>query len=164
MGSGKTSSGKTLARKMDFDFIDLDELIVKKQGRSIAEIFNKEGEKYFRNLESENLKLLERISSTIVSVGGGTPCFNDNMNWMNAEGLTVYLKLDPGAIYMRLKNADKKRPLIAGKSKTEMLEFIHRSLEKREKYYSKAKLIIEAKNLRIDKLMEGIRNSPHFQN
>lgn len=164
MGSGKTSYGKRLAHAMDFDFIDLDEYIVQKQGRSVNEIFKEEGEDYFRNLEAENLRLFGDIQDTIFSVGGGTPCFNNNMSWINSNGFSLYLKLDTGAIYTRLKNATQKRPLIAGKTKEEIIEFINASLDERESFYSKAKLIVDAKDLSIKKLLELIKNSSDFQN
>ena len=158
MGSGKTSLGKKLARKRDMNFIDLDKFIEEKERTTIFSIFKKKGEDYFRIVESENLKLLKGLKNTIVSTGGGAPCYFDNMDWMNANGLTVYLKMDPKMLFNRLKSSKNDRPLLKNKSKKEKLAYIHEKLAEREKYYEKAKIIVEAKGLKADDLSNLIES------
>src|SRR5437773_11285939 len=91
MGSGKTFFGKQLAQLLNYEFIDLDELIGKNEGATIAEIFFSKGEAYFRSKESSLLKSLSQNENAVIATGGGTPCFHDNMKWMNEHGITVYL-------------------------------------------------------------------------
>ncbi len=158
MGAGKTTYGKKLARHLNFDFIDLDTYIVNKTGKSINQIFKKEGEKYFRNLETENLRLLRETNNIIISVGGGAPCFHDNMNWMNENGITIYLKLDSASIYSRLSKAKAERPLIAEKSKSEILEYIKNTLKERGAFYEQANIVIDSKDLSTKKFAEIIKD------
>ena len=158
MGAGKTTYGKKLAIYLNFDFIDLDTYIVNKTGKSINHIFKKEGEKYFRNLETENLRLLRETNNIIISVGGGAPCFHDNMNWMNENGITIYLKLDSASIYSRLSKAKAERPLIAEKSKSEILEYIKNTLKERGAFYEQANIVIDSKDLSTKKFAEIIKD------
>lgn len=148
MGSGKTTLGKKLAARMKYNFIDLDEFIQNKTGKEIREIFRESGEEVFRQIESDNLRLLGEIENSIVSPGGGTPCFYDNMDWMNTAGYTVYLRQTPEFLYSRLKNSKTKRPLISSLDPEQLLEFIRKTLNEREKYYEKAQLVIDAKDMK----------------
>lgn len=153
MGAGKTTYGLKLAHCLNFDFIDLDAQIVELEGKSISRIFKEKGEKYFRSVEAENLRSLDGIDNVVISLGGGAPCFHDNIKWMNDHGLTIYLKLDAKSIYSRLSNAKSERPLISDKSKTEIQDYINTTLTEREVFYEQAKIVIEAKNLKIKKLL-----------
>jgi shikimate kinase len=159
MGSGKTTLGRKTALRMGLNFIDLDEFIQSKEGKSIRQIFATTGEKEFRQIEAENLRLLEKIEQTIISVGGGAPCFYENMDWMNQRGFTIYLKQSPEFLYSRLKSSKSERPLIKGLKKKELYDFIVESLEERSVFYEKAKLILNAKNLKPKQLQEEIENA-----
>lgn len=148
MGCGKSTLGKKLARRLGFDFIDLDHLIESKQSKSIPEIFASYGEERFRQIEADNLRLLQAIQNVVISTGGGAPCYYQNMEWMNAHGLTIYLKMTPERLFARLTASKKQRPLIQGKSKEELLDYISPMLEKRKEFYEASKLILEADDLK----------------
>ncbi len=159
MGSGKTTIGKKLARRMQYNFIDLDDFIENKEAKKIRHIFAISGEKEFRQIEAENLRLLEKIQDTIVSVGGGAPCYHENIEWMNQNGFTVYLKQSPEFLFTRLKSSKAKRPLIKGLKKKELYEFIVTSLEERSIYYEQAKLVVDSKDLKPKDLEAIIREA-----
>jgi len=142
MGSGKTFTGKKLAVQIGYDFIDLDECIEKEEDRPISEIFKKEGETHFRELERLCLKKLGQHEKVVVATGGGTPCFFDNMEWMNAHGLTIYLNTPLEILLERLKNEKTHRPLIAGKMEEEWTVFIEQLLNHRKPFYEQAHLFV----------------------
>ncbi len=150
MGSGKSTLGKALATILSVPFIDMDNAIELMSGQSISEIFEKHGEAYFRNLESKALKDMEGVEAAIVACGGGTPCFNDNLEWMNKEGLTIYLKLSPQSIVQRLKNKRDERPLIKNKSEKELHDFIEQHLNSRTVFYEQAQLIYSTDELSLE--------------
>ncbi len=143
MGSGKSTLGKRLARKLNFSFIDLDEEIERKENRLIRKIFEHEGEEYFRKIEAECLRGLLERDDLVVSTGGGTPCFHGNMEWMNQEGTTIYLMLSPAALVTRLSGRTTFRPLLKGMKEGEMLPFIMSRLKDREVFYKKSRIIID---------------------
>lgn len=157
MGVGKTTYGLKLARALNFDFIDLDARIVSAKGRSVKQIFDQEGEAYFRSLEAENLRLLGESSNVVVSLGGGTPCFHNNMQWLNDSGLTVYLKMDSKSIYSRLTKAKSERPLISDRTESEIFEYIESTLKEREAYYEQSKIVVEAINLKTKELVTIVK-------
>lgn len=147
MGCGKTTMGKKIARKIDLPFIDMDQQIVEQTGMSIANYFSLHGEDKFRELESQILRSIPQNKGAIISTGGGTPCFNDNMQWMNEMGISVYLKLPAKALLKRLSGKEGvSRPLLQGKSEEELLDFIINKLNEREVFYQKAHLVIETLN------------------
>jgi shikimate kinase len=141
MGSGKTTAGKKLAGLLGWSFTDLDRKIEEHAGMTIPEIFSGFGENYFRLVESEMLRALEGVSGHVISTGGGTPCFSDNMDFMIATGLTIYLKLTPEQLQSRLSVSKDKRPLIHGLRGKELTDFINEKLEFREKWYNRAELV-----------------------
>ncbi len=153
MGSGKTTVGKKLSNKLHIPFLDLDQEIEKKEGKTIAQIFALHGEKYFREIEHEVLIALIEKESFVLSTGGGTPCFYDNMEHMKQSGTSIYLQLHPKSLTDRLIHAKNQRPLIQNKSEDEILEFITNLLEKREAYYMKSDLIAKGENLSASKLL-----------
>src|SRR5215217_1973749 len=104
MGSGKTFVGKKLAQLLKTTFIDLDEVIEKSEEKTISQIFSQNGEEFFRERESHYLKSLSERSNVVIATGGGTPCFHDNMKWMNENGITIYLKAKSEILFDRLKN------------------------------------------------------------
>ena len=143
MGSGKTTLGKKLSKLANLPFIDLDQQIVDTSGMSISDYFKQHGEEQFRLLEEETLKSTPTHSGAIVSTGGGTPCFHDNMTWMNEHGLTLYLNLAPKVIFDRLLASERSsRPLLASMDDDELLSSIEDKLENRSPFYEKAQIQI----------------------
>jgi shikimate kinase len=145
MGSGKSHTGQLLAKALGYPFQDLDDLIENTEGSKIAAIFDKHGEAYFRTLENRCLKSLGNKCPIVVATGGGAPCFLDNMNWMNQNGITIYLKTAPELLFSRLKNQTAERPLLRGRSEADLLAFITTKLAERSVFYEKAILMIEQK-------------------
>ncbi|MBF90932.1 MAG: shikimate kinase [Flavobacteriales bacterium] len=152
MGSGKTTLGRKLAYILQYQFIDLDEYIEKQEGRKISHIFEEYGEDYFRKLERVYLHRVIDKEDLVISTGGGTPCFFDNMNQMNEYGKTIYINIHPKALLPRLLSSPSTRPLLAGKDEKEMLDYVFKTLRSREKYYHKAKRIVTGYNLTARKL------------
>lgn len=157
MGSGKSTLGKQLSRKLYFNYIDQDEYIEQKTGISVGEYFSKYGEEAFRKLEHESLKELIKLDNTVISTGGGAPCFYNNMDIMNENGIAIYLKMNPEVLKSRLKYAQNERPLIKGKTEEELLEFIKSKLAEREHFYMKARHVIESMDLKADDLFQLIK-------
>ncbi|MFI3262561.1 MAG: shikimate kinase [Rikenellaceae bacterium] len=157
MGSGKSTLGKSLARKLMMEFCDMDALIEKQEQCSTSEIFATKGENYFRECETEYLKNLSSDQNFVVATGGGAPCFNGNMDIMNQKGETVYLDIKPGILTSRLKFGKAKRPLIASKTDEELLEFVEGALEHRNEFYRKAKYIIKGDNIKVDDIINALK-------
>ncbi|WP_185851157.1 shikimate kinase [Blattabacterium cuenoti] len=146
MGSGKTSIGKILSKKSKLKFYDLDELLMRDQKKSISNIFKDKGEKVFRKIEHTMVKnFLKKHHKYIFSVGGGTPCYYDNMNLLNLLSKTFYLKGDAETLFKRLYKEKKKRPLISHLSKNELFLFIKKHLSERVFFYEKSYKEIEIK-------------------
>lgn len=139
MGSGKTTVGKALSKDMGIPFYDLDWYIESRMRKTVAQIFAELGEEGFRKIEYNMLHEVAEFENVIISCGGGTPCFFDNMDYMNGQGETVYLKASPEVLYGHLKMGKTERPLLKNKTPEEMQVFIAEQLEKREPFYSKAK-------------------------
>ncbi len=158
MGSGKSTVAKKIARKMDYNWIDLDTLIQEQQGASISAIFDKEGEEAFRLMEQQALYSCSNINDTIVSLGGGTPCFFDNMEWIKNNSISVYLKMPAKVLLNRLQNAKQHRPLLESKDEFELLKFIQQQLGEREKYYLQADIIYPALSVSLEQLIQEINN------
>lgn len=152
MGSGKSTVGKELSSKLGLPFFDLDTEIEKAAGTTITEIFKSKGEAWFREQEHSLLRTLSRHENAVISCGGGTPCYYDNMEFMNSHGVTVYIKLSAKALLERLLTDQDSRPLIAGKSPVELLKFISELLEKREDFYRKASFTTKGINLNVEEL------------
>jgi shikimate kinase len=159
MGSGKTTAGKKLASLLGWSFTDLDKTIEEHCSMTISQIFSNHGETYFRNIESEILKGLKFPANTVVSTGGGTPCYSDNMTHMIESGLTIYLKLSPGQLKSRLSESTAERPLIDGMDNDSLMAFIQEKLSLREKWYNRAEITIDAFNLDIDLLHNMIKSA-----
>jgi len=141
MGSGKSTTGMKLATLLGWPFIDLDRSIEEHTGLSIPEIFSRHGETWFREVESETLKNLRSLTKGVISTGGGTPCYGENMDYMLETGLTIYLKLTPGQLRSRLSGTSGQRPLIKDLGDEDLLRFIEEKLAIREKWYNRAELI-----------------------
>lgn len=147
MGAGKTTAGRELAKELGLDFIDLDHFIQARFQKTVGQIFQEVGEEEFRKIESNILKEIGEFENIVISTGGGTPCFFDNIDYMNRVGTTVYLKATPEALAERLNTCKEKRPLIKDKDEEELYSFVIESLAKREPFYSKAKIIFETEQL-----------------
>lgn len=142
MGCGKSSIGRPLAKRLGLKFVDMDAEIERRCGVSVQQFFADRGEEAFRRLERELLRELISAEDTVVATGGGVPCFFDNMELMNGAGVTVYFKLAPEKLAARLEHGKAKRPLLRGKSQRELVEYIRENLERREPFYSRARLIV----------------------
>jgi shikimate kinase len=157
MGSGKSTAGKELAYALGWYFLDLDEEIESKAGKSIKDIFSEHGEEHFRQMESNILMGLETDKDSVISAGGGTPCFGSNMDFMLKTGLVVYLKMTPAQLKSRLENSLHNRPLINNIGEADLLPYITTKLSEREKHYLRAPIIIDVISLDIKVLAEMIR-------
>jgi shikimate kinase len=142
MGSGKSTVGRELATALNLQFIDLDSYIEERNFKTIPEIFDSVGEDGFRKAEQRALHEISEFENVVVATGGGAPCFFDNMELIKQTGISVYLNGTPRIIAERLMNSKTERPLIKGKSKKELAEFIHETLNKRDYWYKQASLII----------------------
>ena len=143
MGAGKTTIGKALSKELGIIFYDLDWYIESRMRKTVSEIFAERGEEGFRKIEYNMLHEVAEFEDVIISCGGGTPCFFDNMDYLNQQGLTVYLKAEPEVLYKHLQMAKVERPLLKGKSKEELLTFIKEQLDKREPFYTKARYTLD---------------------
>lgn len=143
MGAGKTTIGKALAKELGVTFYDLDWYIESRMRKTVAQIFAEKGEEGFRKIEHNMLHEIAEFEDVIVSCGGGTPCFFDNIDYMNQQGPVVYLKADPEVLCKHLAMSKNDRPLLRGKSPEELITFIREQLEKREPFYTKARYTLD---------------------
>ena len=143
MGAGKTTIGKALSKELGIIFYDLDWYIENRMRKTVSQIFAERGEEGFRKIEYYMLHEVAEFEDVIISCGGGTPCFFDNMDYLNQQGQVVYLKAEPEVLYKHLLMAKVERPLIKGKSQEELLTFIREQLERREPFYSKARYTLD---------------------
>lgn len=147
MGTGKSYWGKRWADQHDLSFFDLDQEVEESTGLKIPQIFEQYGEGYFREKERDQLYNFAKREKFILSTGGGTPCFFNNMQWMNQIGLTVYLKTPLPIIKERLVKEKSHRPLIRKYNEQEIEDFIKSSLQKRKKYYDLAHIILNTESI-----------------
>lgn len=154
MGTGKSHWSKQWAELYNMSFLDLDELIEKAEEKSVVDIFEKAGEDYFRIKEASILRDQCMNQNCIISCGGGTPCFHDNMAWMNENGFTVYLAASPSYILKNVLEEKEKRPLVKNVNEAELLFFIEQKLKERIPFYSQANLVLDAETLDINCLKD----------
>ena len=147
MGCGKSTMGRAVSQLTGVPFIDLDNYIEGRYHMSVKEIFAKHGEEGFRDIERRMLQEVADFEDVIVACGGGTPCFFDNMEYMNAHGTTVFLNTPIPRLHSRLMRGRHKRPLIANKSEEELLEFIKKALADRWEHYAKAQIEFSSERL-----------------
>ncbi len=147
MGAGKTTLGKAFARAMGLSFVDLDWYIEERFHKTVSQIFSDKGEEGFRELEKRMLHETGDFEDVVISVGGGTPCFFDNMDYMNEVGETVFLDVNVKVLFRRLKIAKQQRPLLAKKTDEELMAFIEEALQKRLPFYTKAKHVFNGEQL-----------------
>lgn len=158
MGAGKTTVGKALAAELGVTFYDLDWYITMRYHRTVPELFAERGEEGFRDLERRMLHEVAEFENVVVSCGGGTPCYYDNMDYMNSLADTVYLKAKPEVLAMHLRMGKGKRPLIEGKTPEELETYVQETVAQREAFYNKAKYTLDVSLLdNFTKIQESVR-------
>lgn len=158
MGAGKTTVGRALSKAIGVPFYDLDWYIEQRMRRSVRQLFDERGEEGFRRVERNMLHEVAEFEEVILSCGGGTPCFFDNMDYLNLQSETVYLKATPEVLYAHLKMGKSVRPLLLNKTPEEVEAFVKQQLQQREPYYSKAKHVLDVNVLDSrDKVRVSVR-------
>ena len=158
MGSGKTTLGKAFARELKLEFIDLDWYIEARFHKTVSQIFAERGESGFREIERNMLYEVGEFEDVVIAAGGGTPCFFDNVDYMNRSGKTVFLTASDEVLFRRLKIGKAKRPLLANKSDDELMGTIKSALEKRLPFYEKATYRFDADMLESrSQIRESVR-------
>ena len=155
MGAGKTTIGKQIAKCLGWQFVDMDLFIENRYHKAIPDLFAEKGEEFFRKIEHTILQEVAQFENTVISTGGGAPCFFDNMEMMNRTGITVYLKTPVSELVQRLLVCKQERPLIKNKNREELTLYIAGHLEKRESWYNCATLVfpVERMHTRQDIIM-----------
>ena len=143
MGAGKTTLGRPLSKVMNLEFIDLDNFIEARYHKTVKDIFAEVGEAGFRQIEHRSLEEVADYENVVIALGGGTPCFFDNMDYLNQQGDVVYLKANPDTLYKHLLMAKVERPLLKGKSADELIAYITEHLKERDPFYSKARYTLD---------------------
>jgi shikimate kinase len=156
MGCGKSKLGRTFAAKFNRPFIDLDEMVELKYQMSIPDIFAAFGENGFREKERDVLQLAAIDSEAIIATGGGAPCFFDNMDWMNKNGITIFIDPPVKVLAERLINARVERPLVKGKNMEQLIDFIEMKLKERRPFYEQAQIILKEGDLGVDMMVNAI--------
>lgn len=154
MGTGKTYWGRLWAEQYGMNFYDLDHEIEKNAGITIREIFEKYGENFFREKEKEALLQFADKDDFILSTGGGTPCFFDNMHWMNEKGITIYLNTPVPILAERLFKEKAHRPLIQNLTNEELISFIANNINKRNKFYTQSNVILDTEAIKENSFEE----------
>ncbi len=155
--SGKTTLGKQLARHARYRFVDTDTLIVKEEGMPIPDIFAKKGEPYFREAEARILRAIRPDSKLVIATGGGMPCFHDNMEYIKANGISVFLDVSPEQIVERiLRHSTDDRPLYK-KNDNQLLDNIRERYQSRHGFYSQADFTLQGDNITIHQLIDTIQ-------
>lgn len=156
MGAGKTTVGKKLSKQLNLSFIDLDYYIEGRYHKEIRQLFAERGEDAFRDIERRMLHEVASFEDVLVSTGGGTPCFFDNMEFMNDEGTTVYLKVSVDELANRLEVCKQTRPVLQNRSGEELKQFIADSLENRRPFYEQAQIVFDAEQMMTEQDIQTI--------
>ncbi|HEU4469555.1 MAG TPA: shikimate kinase [Flavisolibacter sp.] len=157
MGCGKTHWGRLLGSKLNIPFFDLDEKIVEHEGRTVTEIFAREGEEYFRLLEKDVLYLLtENHESFVMATGGGTPCFYNNIDYLKKQGTVAWINCSTDCLYQRLLKEKSQRPLISTIPDEQLKSFIIKKYSSRKIFYQQANVILPEDNLSLEVLVDKI--------
>jgi shikimate kinase len=165
MGSGKSTHGKRLASVLKYPFVDLDEYIQKSENKTVQFIFDHEGEEIFRDLETKYLtELINKPKNLVVSLGGGTVCFNSNIELIKKNGLLVYIEMSPLSLADRLEKSRQKRPLLKYVPADQLFSFIEQKLSERNKYYHQAHLVMKGENLNYLELYRRIMENKKNEN
>lgn len=161
MYSGKTTMGRQLARRLDYTFHDLDVAFEHRYRCSIPLFFQQYGEEAFRQLERQMLQRTASLENTVVSTGGGTPCFFDNMEFINSNGLSIYLQMSEDALIARMVKSKKTRPTFAHMSEEERRTKLSKQLQQRIPFYQQAQLTVNAFNPDINSIAQTILDKMH---
>ncbi|MCB9222886.1 MAG: shikimate kinase [Crocinitomicaceae bacterium] len=155
MGAGKSSLGKKIASRLSVNFIDADRAIEKEQNRSVQQIFSEEGEEKFRAIETDWLKNLKE-GNDVIALGGGTPCFNNNLSLIQQKGISIYIKTPVPVIVSRLKQAKEVRPIIehVKKDHEALTALVADMLAQRESFYNQANIIFDGADVTSQSLDE----------
>ena len=157
MGCGKTHWGNLLSQHLQVPFFDLDQKLAEKEERPITKIFAEEGEEYFRLLEKDVLHLLtESHESFVMACGGGTPCYYNNIDYMNSKGTTIWINCSPDCLFSRLIKEKEGRPLIKDLSDDQLLSYIIKKTSDRNIFYQQAKVILTEKDVTLERLTENL--------
>lgn len=143
MGAGKTTVGRQLAKQLGLQFYDLDWYIESRRHKTVAQLFQEYGEEGFRQIEHNMLHEVAEFEDVVISCGGGTPCFFDNIDYMNQQGQVVYLRCNPETLRGHLLMGKTERPLLKGKGPEELIDFIKEQLQQREPFYTKARYSLD---------------------
>ncbi len=156
MGAGKTTIGRELANKLSLPFLDLDQIIEANDDRSILEMFQTKGEPYFRRLESLYLESILQLPKGVLSTGGGTPIFGNNLDQIKSHSTSIYLKWTGRALAERLMKELNHRPILKDLDENEIEEFVETHLAKRAALYEEANIIIECDDKSVQEITEEI--------
>ncbi len=157
MGAGKSHWGRLLGQKLSFPFFDLDEMVAEQAGKSIPEIFETEGEEHFRMREKDVLHLVtESHESFVMACGGGSPCYFNNIEYMQQSGITVWINTPLELLFQRLAKEKDKRPLIKDLSEEQLHGFISKKFADRKIYYEQADIKMDEEPVIVEKLIEKI--------
>lgn len=157
-GSGKTSLGQSLADKLQLSFFDLDQCIEESELRTISEIFSQSGENYFRQVETKELEqLIQKNNRLILSTGGGTPCFNRNMEFMNHSGTTIYLDVPLEVLAGRLMHSQIERPMFKGLNREAAYEKLSELLRLRQSFYQQATVTVTGGSIEPESILKRLR-------
>jgi shikimate kinase len=161
MGCGKTTLGRSMARRLQLRFVDLDQAVFEETGVQPDQLFRRIGEAGFRKVERATLlKWRAKHPFDLLACGGGTPCYADNMELLKQMGLVVYLKISPNELYRRLQNQADRRPVLAGELPEKLEEKIRQLLEQRSPVYHQAHRIVESDFLTADHLLRNLDYRP----
>lgn len=157
MGSGKTHWGRLLSEKLGIRFFDLDEQVTEQAGKPITEIFATEGEEQFRMMEKDILHIItESHDSFVMACGGGSPCYFNNIEYMNQAGTSVWINTPLDTIFSRLIREKDKRPLIKSLSDDQLKSFISKKFADRKIYYEQADVVVDDEPLQLEQLIQKI--------
>ncbi|MCI5080609.1 MAG: shikimate kinase [Saprospiraceae bacterium] len=147
MGSGKSYIGRHLAKALQLNFVDLDDWIEAKHQQKIIDLFARKGETFFRKEEQKALHEMARFEKAIIACGGGTPCFFDNIDWINRNGFSIYLQASPALLCKRLSSEMAHRPVLQGHTPDTLEAFIEQKLAERAPFYEQASVIVDQDHL-----------------
>lgn len=154
MGSGKTHWGRLLSKKLGLSFFDLDTVIVEQEKKPVADIFSEKGEEYFRYRETQALeRIVEAENGFILSCGGGTPCFFNNIEYMKKSGKVIWLNTSIEVLQQRLVKERRSRPLIRAVEEADLTRYIVKKLSERRMYYQQADVTVNEESVTLDELI-----------
>lgn len=162
MGSGKSTVCRQLAKMLNFEHVDLDVLFEEEYKITIFDFFAKYDEDAFRLIEHNILQKTFNLENHVISTGGGTPCFYDNIDLINRNGISVYIKMHPKSLFFRLLNSKRTRPLTSGLDEVSLMKSIEEKLADREKFYNQAQIIIKGEDIDVPALSAIIKQHPSF--